>query len=428
MRKIPRWIYKKDENSLVLALKIFFAMLTLFFVAIVFATAIPNSWVNENAQQSIAVLRSEGNTSFSYSSQKNDGFSDNIMISMSESRSKQSMNVVEAAMEGSYVSNADPENPQARSYERFWHGYVVFLKPLLLLFDINIIRQLTILSFIVLVAVVAYQLAILVSRYVALAFIVSIAIFNPPVIMVNLEYFTTFAVMLLGSIALLYSLQRGVSRKVITSLFLVIGGTTIFFDFLTTPIITWGVPLIIYIAYSLKHGKLNAKKIWTSSVILSIAWLAGYALIWASKWMLASIILQRNIVKNAIETTSYYTSVEGDKGGASTLVYSLQDMYRLNAEYAALFLPILALSAIFCLFSLILLVKQRRISVQLLALVLLLSLIVLAPLVWMLFARSHSYIHHWMTNRNLIISIFGALVLSGFMWSKIRITKPRLFR
>lgn len=409
-------VFKSHDNTVITAIKVFFIMLCLFFLGVVFATLIPNSWVSSNADKSIDILKEEGNTSFAYSSQKNDGFTDNIMISMSESNSKKVMNPIEAAMDSSYISNANPEKPEQRSYERFWHGYTVLLKPMLVFFDISMIRQLIILAFVVMVAVVAYQLTLVVSRYAGLAFVISIAIFNPPVIMTNMQYFSTFAVMLVGSMVLLYLLQREAKHKAIVSLFLIIGGSTIFFDFLTTPIITWGVPLLIYIAYNINHRKLKIDRLWVNSLVLSIFWLLGYTLIWVSKWLIASVILQRNIIQNALNTTNYYTSADGAREGAATLVYTIGDMYELNIEYAVLFIPVLVLSIIASITLLIGVVIKKRMNNYTKGVVLLLLLTVVAPFVWMFFARSHSFIHHWMTNRDFIIATLGMLILVGFLW------------
>ncbi len=421
MKKILNRIRKRDENGILLSVKVFFIMLVVFFLADVISTAIPNSWVSRNADQSISVLENEGNTSFAYSSQKNDGFSENIMYSMAETRSKEKMNVVAAAMDDTYVSNADPEKPAEVSYSRFWHGYVVFLKPALIFFDINMIRQLVILTFILLVAAVAYLAARVVSIYAGFAFLIAIAVFNPPVVMVNLEYFSTFAVMLVGSIVLLAALAKDVSFKFIAAIFVAIGGLTIFFDFLTTPIITWGIPLTFYIAHSLKYKKYTPKRFVANVFLLSVAWVAGYALIWLSKWLLASAILGKNVVKDALETTNYYTSSDGSRSGAATLKYTLEDMFRLNMDYALLFKPVLYVGAIFSSVVFILLAYKKKLTLQNITSTLVLIAMIVSPFIWMFFSKSHSFIHHWMTNRDFIIAVFAILILSGYLWSKLRI-------
>jgi len=423
MNRVLNKVYKKDDGTIVYVVKTFAIMLAVFFLAVVGATAIPNAWVNKNAEKSIAILRKEGNTSFAYSSQKNDGFSDNIMFSMAENHSKESMNVAAAAMDDSYISNADPSKPTKLSYAWFWHGYTVFLKPALIFFDIHVIRQLIILAFLILVAAVAYQLAKLISVYVALVFIVSLGIFNPPVIMANLEYFSDFAVMFISSIILLYMLQRNASQKAITSLFLAIGGFTIFFDFFTTPIITWGMPLLVYIAYTLKHRQPTSKKLLSSAGWFSVAWAAGYGLIWASKWTLASLILGRNVFRNVFLNTVFYTSPDGmTQSGVATLNYTLREMFRLNIDYALLFKPILLLASLVLLVVLATLVIRRQLRNGDLLVIFVLAGVSAAPFAWMVLSKTHSFIHHWMTHRDFIITTFGVLILVGFLWSRLKIT------
>lgn len=411
-------IYKKNDSTLMYLIKTFVIMVLVFFLSIVAATAIPNSWVNKNAETSIAVLRNEGNTTFAYSSQKNDGFSDGVMISMSQSQSKNNMNFIQAAMDNSYTSTV---NPEPVAYARFWHGYTVVLKPALVFFDIHFIRQFNIIFFMLLVVAVAYQLIRRVSPYVGFMFVMAVAIFNPPVVMSNLEYFTTFAIMMIASLALLYLLNRNSSNKVIMSLFLVIGGTTIFFDFLTSPIITWGVPLLIYVAYVIKNRKYDVKSLILNTILLSLTWALGYGLAWLSKWLIASLILGRNVIHEALSIATYYTSSGGAASGMQKVTYKVDEMIRLNVDYALLFTPILNIAIIVSLILLTVLVIRRKMTKKNITVIALLTGISIAPYVWFLFTKSHSFIHHWMTNRNLIITIFGVLLIVGFLWYELDI-------
>ena len=61
-------------------------------------------------------------------------------------------------------------------------------------------------------------------------------------------------------------------------------------DFLTTPILTLGFPLVVFIAVNKEKDRL--KTLFTQSFI----WLLGYASIWASKWLIGWILTGENII------------------------------------------------------------------------------------------------------------------------------------
>ena len=82
-------------------------------------------------------------------------------------------------------------------------------------------------------------------------------------------------------------------------LFFACGMCINFMDFLTYPIVTLGVPLIALLLLSLKDDRVNFLTGLRKIIICSVLWTAGYAVSWTTKWILASVVLKKNVLLDA---------------------------------------------------------------------------------------------------------------------------------
>ena len=88
--------------------------------------------------------------------------------------------------------------------------------------------------------------------------------------------------------------------------FLIIGMMTSYFDLLTYPLITWGIPIVWWLI--INEENLTAKKYLEQVILLGIAWIIGYGGMWFGKWILASIVLNKNIIVEALKEVLLRTS------------------------------------------------------------------------------------------------------------------------
>ena len=77
-----------------------------------------------------------------------------------------------------------------------------------------------------------------------------------------------------------------------------IGSLAGFFDFLTFPILSLGVPLLTWIILNEEDG---FKKKIVDILKLSFYWFLGYSMMWSSKCVLASLLTDYNVIVEAIE-------------------------------------------------------------------------------------------------------------------------------
>ena len=110
-----------------------------------------------------------------------------------------------------------------------------------------------------------------------------------------------FIIAISASIAIL--LKKDLNKN-IGVIFFIVGSVTSFMDLLTEPLITLGLPLIIYILLMQKQ-RTSLKQDIISFIKLSILWGLGYALTWLMKWILVSLIYNRDIIQNALQQAKF---------------------------------------------------------------------------------------------------------------------------
>lgn len=194
------------------------------------------------------------------------------------------------------------------TYGRYWHGYQVFLRPLLLVMNITEIRQLN--TFFQLCAV-TILLCLLVRRN-RNDLVVPIAVmyfFLCPVSMFSsLQFSTSFYVMMFTLIVLNISWGGYTinDEKNLCLVFTLSGILTAFFDLLTYPFITLGVPLITHFAIKNKECSDNRMQTYAKELCSStIAWGIGYVGMWMGKWVIASLFTDENIIYDAVKQIKF---------------------------------------------------------------------------------------------------------------------------
>lgn len=182
-------------------------------------------------------------------------------------------------------------------YIRYWHGSIVVIKPLLMVFTLE---QIYILNAVVLTILAIVLLIILIrKRYYSIAIslvigLIMVAIWYVPF---TFEYYWTFLLMLITSIISICIENKNLetNNKKLYMLFFIIGILTCFFDFFTTEIITILVPLAIILSIRIKEKRFRGFKKESLFLIKSLAlWLIAYASMWLAKWGIASVVLKIN--------------------------------------------------------------------------------------------------------------------------------------
>ena len=173
-------------------------------------------------------------------------------------------------------------------YSRYWHGALIFMRPLLTVMNV---RQIYVLNTVIIVALMLLIIVMLIMHreyrgagiYI-MTMIAMLAFFAGT----SLEYSYAVILMELVSIASLILTWKG-KRRVLPYLFFFSGILVNYLDFMTAETITLTVPLLL--SLWLQRGRKMSLASFKKTLHLIFFWLIGYVLMWAAKWFIALIAL-----------------------------------------------------------------------------------------------------------------------------------------
>lgn len=359
---------------------------------LVAVSAIPTKYIDENLKKSFDYINQEEYYRMisGVSVWALDNNTDEIMLSEAYTRDSDSPIVSTMNSLYKYCDHTDhilclnsvggtnsPVTTKTYDYGRYWHGYLLTLRPLLVFLDYHKIRILTAIAFFLSLLWSCIGVFRRCPAVYGWLYLLIVCAFSLPAVPLSLQYFTchfiTFTA--IGLLTSFPSLTKGTALPVF---FFCIGMVTVFFDFLTTPTMTLCFPMIICMGMRVRQWKP------ADVVALSFYWGAGYALLWAAKWVLASTLTETNYFADAFESMALRT------GGGIVMTYSKLILVGL---FIILFDELISR-----------LLKPHKSSG---GRHLYLLLIAAIPPLWFLILLNHSFHHFWFTYRAMAASVFA---------------------
>lgn len=299
---------------------------------------------------------------------------------------------------------------------RYWHGYLLWLKPLLLFLSYLDIRMLlTIVQGALLAAIIA---GLCKRRQEALipAFLLSLLCITPTATALSMQYSTALCTCLLAMAGLLYLPRKAFSPQGTAVYFLLTGMLTSYMDYLTYPVVTFGLPFVLYLFLFPAE---SARQEWLRFIGLGVCWCAGYFGMWAGKWMIAGCFGNEewfwpNLLASITERSS---ELSGD------LVLSYGDVLKsvLSAFVKKAYL--LAGAAATLAWGVIFLRRKGPRLLPWARLSVLLAVAVI-PFAWYFCTKNHSYNHAFYTSRSLAVSVFAFASLMACLLPAKKQEKP----
>ena len=390
---------------------LYVVLLALFTTLVIVVHLIPRSAIEANFKASVEIFTQEGaypaKTSLD-GSVVVDNFTDCYMHNVAYCAD--ASHPVDAAMRN-YRYRGDVDmivsmnqlasgNTVAEPFEygKYWHGYQVFLRPLLTVMDYGEIRILNGIVLAVLLIIALALMARQLSLGVSICFIVSMAMVHSAVIPWSLQFSTCYYITLVSIIALLGFKCLGDNQHRLMLCFFAIGAVTSFLDFLTTPVMTLGVPLTVMV---LKDEKLCA---WKPVLALCVAWFAGYSMMWVSKWAMAYLLAGYNPldqVSDSIQLHSVGQEAEPVWAFWKKMLHLLLSRWSIFMASGLMRWAVVAVFAIPALIA-----RKSRPVMSRYAILLLIAM--LAPL-WYFVVVHHSFTHFIITSRALLVCWFASL-------------------
>ena len=351
----------------------------------------------------------------SYQISKLDTYAESIMLQEALISAKDmNLPVSKAALANYYYQNdpsprdtitkiIDGELLEQVAYGRYWHGYLVTLKTFLYFLNypqiqwVNMFVQL----FLLMLACVQFGK----RKMEIYLFPVAVAFFwiQAPYLSLNLQ-FSTILFVLLVQVNFILAFDDGRKKNNFYDFFFLFSGIIVsFLDFLTYPLVTLGIPLVLWLVIHRNPDVWNTIK---TIVRFSIYWVLGYAVMWAGKWVLDYLFNSHAIIDDVVFQIRTRLGVTNGLTAISPVLVFNTVLKR----------PTKTLPAIICagaaFYVVYLAVKTGyKFTFKKLSACLPYLFVALYPFIWMSVMKNHCLEHNYFVYRILAVSWFALITM-----------------
>lgn len=377
--------------------KIFVMLIITFFFAMTLVYCIPTSWIQDNVEKSLAVMETEGEYPM-YAFYRHSALVDNHT----------DMLMYESLIQNRDYYNAIQASVSINQYPRYWHGYQVILRPLTVIFQVQELRYLGMLLFYLLFFWSSWLIGQKIKPCYAFLYVLTIASSYLVVVSTCFQFLITFYIMF----ASIIFLMSGYGKKKAMSLmlyFFVVGMLENFFDFLTYPIITLGIPLILLLWLKIRDDHTDFKNNFWFMLKASVSWGCGYALTWIAKWGITVVVLGSRYFWRTMDVVQYRLEGSEDEplDRIGTIRKNLKAWLNVQDEGVISWSKVVLLILIV---ALVLIIWKKLKDMKTISSYVPILFVAAYPYIWYLVMSNHSQIHYWYTYRSQLVTLFGVLV------------------
>ena len=281
---------------------------------------IPNDLIKKNVDFSVQNLVIDGDYPVGLfgASTMLDNFTDTLMLNHCIS---------------SISGNVFQKGLDINGYARYWHGYQVFLRPMLIVFDDVQIKYINLFLFYFLLIYLIILLNKEMGGTGVFAFLFPLIMCQFYMIPISKQFFSAFFITLLAGIYILKFYKNVKNDLFAFVFFLIVGSLTSFFDLLTVPLLTLGIPLIIL--YFLTKERFSPLQGVFFIIKNSLSWFLGYGLSWFFKWLIANIALGRDVLIDAFQSVLFRIAGECEEVKVTLFSGIRENIYRMMYTYPA---------------------------------------------------------------------------------------------
>lgn len=386
---------------------------------------VPQSRVDIYVQESADIMIEEGCypriADRTYGSRL-DNWTDSIILMSSKAMSKEDYSSI--LKNPMYGQGANPVeqlyhyahdmNPEPGSfYSRYWMGFRWIMRFALAFANYyQLKRYLAFLLFSLFSSVIAL-IARKTNIRTALAFAISILLVRPYVICNSVQFSICFVIAFLAMLCVPWIESNPKYEKLF---FMEIGMLTMYFDFYTTPIITFGFPLIFLYAVRAHTGrKMGVKEILTDAVV----WFLSYVAMWFTKLVLTSTFTSLDAIDNGISSLFKWMGVNAAHQGSTqyNAFYALGGViYALVSDVEGIKIAAVLLTLGIILMTII--VKRNDIGLKKLLENKSLLLVSVFPLLWFAIASEPTAVHFWFQYRSVAMTFWAIGAYLGLIFEK----------
>jgi len=427
---------KKSAKVLLKYISVYIILIIIFTVSLTLVSLIPSKLMHENVSKSADALFNEGNYVYFdliYTWLILDNYTDALMINTAysidnttplysaltarknyipgktkvvhpdpvyELKSASKYDVLNQV--GELKDTALNDIEESFEYARYWHGYLTYLRPLLLLVNYGNIRSLFIMLFFMLGFGVIYMLYKRTNIVTALIFLNGLLAIEYLLVGMTMQSSSMFFIAMGASIFILARFEK---QKDFQVFFFIIGALTSYFDLTSVPLVTLGMPLIIYFILLQNKKELSCGETVATVFKFCINWGLAYAIIWFSKWLLVDLMYNKDIIQRSIFQLTYRS---GGRGLSVEISY-METLFQ-NYLFIRNYIKFLAIQCFAVLLYLRIKNKKVNISFNIKDLLPYVIIIFMCP-AWYYLARQHSFQHALFTYRLQIVPIIAIQII-----------------
>lgn len=394
-------------------IKIFFCLIAAYLLFGMVACLLPDKPIHHHIQQTVergelmwndyprAIINSDA--------ARMDNFTDALIISHAWNCSKDSLwesmmqpsrAVYDQSMTEALAMQIEGKHFDNKKYGRYWHGSTFLMRYLLLAWSYDSIRMLFYIVSSLLILFTLWRLRDKIGSWAAVVTLVAFMILYGYVMQFSIQFMPVLVLSLAGILLMLDE-----KRDKMVGCF-VIGSLTAYFDLLTTPLLTIGIPLIAWILVH-REDKQSLGKSMLEMLKLAAIWGLAFTLTWGLKWILATLTTDANIWADAMQNVAHRSNYIEDYTRLDAIIINFN---LLSTKYI-LFTAIVMLA--------LMAFRFRREGWRP---ALLLLLIALVPYLWYFVVANHSYEHFWFTYRLQLVSVLALFGAIGCLtdWKKLK--------
>ena len=312
-----------------------------------------------------------------------------------------------------YASEREIEE-DTLTYARYWHGYLVFLKPLFLFMNLAEIYHLVAILMLALFVANTYLYYKKLGNY-WIAYVVMVFMMNLIRMVQSFQLLSVFAIMQLTLFMVLYFDKW--KKEQVVYLFVCDGILIAFFDFLTYPLVACVIPLL---TYYLLHKKEPLKDSFIEAFKQGIAFFFGYAGMWFMKWGIATLFTSENIIMDAINSVTHRIGVN-DAITSENTYSDVSIAIAIGRNWTSFFNTqnLVLLCLISFVFVILLCIYRKKLCFDK-EIFLVCALISLLPFLWISVLSNHAALHPHLEWRNFAIVLFSGVVFVISLFQNVK--------
>ena len=299
-----------------------------------------------------------------------------------------------------------PENATIVStYSRFFNGYEVAVKVMLLFTDYSGIRQFNLLLEFFLLLFLCYLMFKRNLTDYILPVIIALMFINPLTVALNMVFSGFYYCMIIPCIIILSYNEKLVASGKYWVFFEIVGACSFYFNMNYFQLVTFGVPLIFY--FLINGFPKRTQNLLKTVALFFSAWFIGYAGMMVFKWVVYAIAIKPDIFSEMFNAIMFRFSTNDGTGDISRL-----KAIETNIWVATRDLWWYLIEAAFVLSLFVKYFAKRKGALHISASdAVFMIIMALLPLARYFIYANHVYLHAWVTYRILLLPVITFNVL-----------------